>query len=74
MGYTAIGDTTNTAARLESKSKELGWTIVASRKTIDAAGGGILTDRESLVSVKGKMGKIEVVEIIGLKEENGGCP
>jgi class 3 adenylate cyclase len=27
---TPIGDTVNTAARLEASSKELGWTVVAS--------------------------------------------
>ncbi len=38
MGYTAIGDTVNIAARLESLCKTLGWTIVASKKTVDMAG------------------------------------
>jgi len=36
--FTAIGDTVNTASRLESLTKELGWTIVASAATIKAAG------------------------------------
>jgi class 3 adenylate cyclase/predicted Ser/Thr protein kinase len=34
---TAVGDTVNVAARLEAKSKELGWPIVASLETISLA-------------------------------------
>jgi len=35
---TAVGDTVNVASRLESKSKELGWPVVASMATIEGAG------------------------------------
>ena len=38
--FTAIGDTVNTASRLESLTKELGWTIVASVATIQGGGAG----------------------------------
>ena len=35
---TAVGDTVNVASRLESKSKEIGWPVVASMATIEGAG------------------------------------
>ena len=35
---TAVGDTVNVASRLEAKSKELGWPLVASMQTIQYAG------------------------------------
>lgn len=37
---TPIGDTVNTAARLESSSKDLGWTVVASSSVLAQAGEG----------------------------------
>lgn len=37
--YTAIGDTVNTAARLESMTKELGYPIVCSSAVADVLGG-----------------------------------
>jgi serine/threonine-protein kinase PpkA len=45
---TAVGDTVNVAARLEAKSKELGWPIVASMDTIEHAGlaGQVAETRE----------------------------
>jgi adenylate cyclase len=68
MGYTAIGDTVNIASRLEGMSKTLGWIIVASRETITAAGAGIVTGASDTISVKGRHGRIEVVEVIDIKE------
>ena len=35
LEFTSIGDTVNTASRLEGLSKNLGWAIVASRETVD---------------------------------------
>ncbi|NJL59493.1 MAG: adenylate/guanylate cyclase domain-containing protein [Desulfobacteraceae bacterium] len=63
MAYTAIGDTVNIASRLESMSKKLGWTIVASRITADAAGSDISIGRSEKVIPSGRTGEIEVVEI-----------
>ncbi|HEY0884667.1 MAG TPA: response regulator, partial [Ramlibacter sp.] len=40
---TPIGDSVNVAARLEAASKELGWTVVASRAVLDDAGAGVQT-------------------------------
>ncbi len=66
LEYTAIGDTVNTASRLEGLSKELGWTIVASRATLEAAGPGVLVDGRETLSVKGRKEPVEVFEILEL--------
>jgi adenylate cyclase len=69
LEFTAIGDTVNTASRLEGLTKELGWTIVASRSTIEAA-PGVATGRQDTRAVKGRQERIEVFEVLGLEEEN----
>ena len=69
LEFTAIGDTVNTASRLEGLTKELGWTIVASRSTIEAA-AGVVTGRQDTRAVKGRQERIEVFEVLGLEEEN----
>ena len=68
LEFTAIGDTVNTASRLEGLTKELGWTIVASRSTIEAA-PGVLTGRQDTRKVKGREERIEVFEVLGLEEK-----
>jgi len=72
MEFTAIGDTVNTASRLEGLTKELGWAIVASSATINAAGPGVVTDKREKMTVKGREGYVEVFEVIDLKPEKGG--
>jgi class 3 adenylate cyclase len=66
LEYTAIGDTVNTASRLEGLSKELGWTIVASRATLEAAGPGVLVGGREILAVKGRKEPVEVFEILEL--------
>jgi adenylate cyclase len=68
LEFTAIGDTVNTASRLEGLTKELGWTIVASRSTIEAA-AGVVTGRQDIRAVKGRQERLEVFEVLGLEEE-----
>jgi adenylate cyclase len=65
--YTAIGDTVNTASRMESASKSMGWTIVVSDETIRIAGPDIQTGRTDTISVKGRDGQVKVHELIGLE-------
>ena len=72
--YTIIGDTVNTASRLESATKELGWRIVASRATFDAAGGGVRAGAAGSIAVKGRSGEIEVVEILAAVEPHPPAP
>ncbi|MBK8073035.1 MAG: protein kinase [Ramlibacter sp.] len=64
---TPIGDTVNVAARLEAASKELGWTVVASRGVLQQAGSGVQTGASTSVVVRGKNGMVEVAEVTGLQ-------
>ena len=69
LEFTSIGDTVNTASRLEGLSKELGWTIVASSNTLKAAGPGVLTGGREKLKVKGRQESVEVFELLGLEAE-----
>jgi class 3 adenylate cyclase len=66
LGYTAIGDVTNSTARIESKTKELNCTILASKRTLELARSKIKTGLHETVSVKGKDIPLELYEIIGI--------
>jgi len=66
--YTIIGDTVNTASRLEGMTKELGWKIVASRFTAEEAGPGVIAGDGNSIMVKGRSGEIDVVEILAVRE------
>ena len=66
--FKAVGDTVNLASRLEGQSKQLGWTIVASSATIDAAGPGLVLGGQREVTVAGRHQPITVMEVKGLEE------
>jgi serine/threonine-protein kinase PpkA len=61
---TAVGDTVNVAARLEAKSKELRWPLVASAATIEAAGPGFVVAETREIDVVGRGGRVSVGQIV----------
>jgi class 3 adenylate cyclase/CHASE2 domain-containing sensor protein len=69
LDFTVIGDTVNTASRLEGFTKEMGCPVVASQAVVDMAGPGILTGRQELAHVKGKSEPVPALEILGLAEK-----
>jgi len=66
MGYkgalhlTAIGDTVNTASRLESMTKELGCPLVASRQVMDLADFKEVVYRVDLCLIRGRQQEMEL--------------
>lgn len=64
--HTPIGDTVNTAARLQWASKELGWTVVAGAGVLQQAGEGVRTGGRTSLEVRGHNGWVEVAEVLGL--------
>lgn len=68
---TVIGDTVNLASRLEGKTKELGWSIVASRAAAKSGGRRFIPGRSGQLTVKGRTGAVDIVEITGLTARPG---
>jgi serine/threonine-protein kinase PpkA len=61
---TAVGDTVNVTARLEAKSKELGWSVVASEQTLQHAGEGFLVLETREVELTGRGAPIRVGRVV----------
>lgn len=69
LSYTAIGDTVNTASRLESVTKQYGVSIACSQsfyKAVTQDGGGALVFRKlDTVILKGKKLPLVIYELVG---------
>ncbi len=62
----AVGEPVNVAARLEQSSRELGWTVVASREVLLDAGAGVQTGGMTSLPARGEGAHVDVAEIVGL--------
>ncbi len=61
--YVAIGDPTNTASRVQGKSKELDAPVLITKSTFEAAGDEIIAEPLEPVFVKGKRKPLEVYRL-----------
>ncbi len=64
--FDVLGDTVNTAARIEGLNRHLETSILAGRATILAVGDRVIATSRDTVAVKGKAEPIEVFEVHGL--------
>jgi serine/threonine-protein kinase PpkA len=62
---TPLGDSVNIASRLQSASKALGWTIVASIDTTDLVGAGIDKGRHQVLPIRGRQQSVSACEVLG---------
>jgi adenylate cyclase len=69
--YTAMGDTINLAARLESAGKQYGVSILAGEATVAAAGDAVVAREVDRLRVVGKTQPVRIYELIG---ERDGVP
>jgi adenylate cyclase len=74
LKYTTIGDTVNTASRLESFDKEIGkdapCRILIGNTTLQFLGDSFLTERIGEVSLKGKDEKVSIHRVLGENPAN----
>lgn len=68
--YGVVGDPVNLASRIEGLTKELQATVLVSKITAEKLGGEFRFGRSATFSVKGKQQPVDVVEVIGLSNEN----
>jgi adenylate cyclase len=70
--YTAIGDTVNIAARLESKAQ--GGQILVSETTSQFIGAEFVTHALGSTPLKGKAQPLAIAEITGLRKSDSPYP
>ncbi|MDE2292478.1 MAG: adenylate/guanylate cyclase domain-containing protein, partial [Elusimicrobia bacterium] len=66
MGYTVLGDSVNTGARLEQANKLYGTSILVSQVTKEQAGGAVETREIDALALRGKQQSLRVFELLGL--------
>jgi class 3 adenylate cyclase len=63
--YTALGDTTNVAARLETANKEVGTRVLVSRTTVDEVAGSLFFFRPvGTIRLRNRRDPIEILELV----------
>jgi adenylate cyclase len=69
LNYTVMGDTVNTASRLEGANKPFGSRILASEETLAAAGDAVVAREVDRVRVKGRKQPVRLFEIVARRGE-----
>jgi adenylate cyclase len=68
MNYTALGDVVNTAARLQNMNKVYSTSILISETVQEKISKDFLTRPLDFIAVKGRMKRVTIYELMGLKE------
>jgi adenylate cyclase len=63
--YAVIGDTVNTASRIEGLNREFGTGILVSAATLAAVGDRVSARPRGTVTVKGRAAPVEIFEVLG---------
>jgi len=69
MDYTMMGDTVNTAARLEGVNKFYGTYVMIGESTYEAASDAVFAREIDSINVVGKSLPVKIYQLIGLPEE-----
>ncbi len=71
MEFTVIGDTVNTASRVESLTKEFGTDLLISQTLLDQVQDKFIVEKVHEVRVKGKAQPLAIYKVKGYIEEHG---
>lgn len=66
---TAVGDTVNTAARIEAVNKEAGTRLLVSQQVTEELGDRVVVGQSMCCALPGKHGEYTLLEIVALKDE-----
>lgn len=71
MEYTVIGNTVNTASRIEASTKAFGSDLLVTDSVVEKVGDEFLTEIAGAAEVKGRSEAIKMYKVRGYKAEDG---
>ncbi len=72
--YAVMGDTVNTASRVEGLNRELATAILLSGAALQAVKGRVVAKDRGTITVKGRSQPVDVYELVGLAETGQDTP